>query len=441
MAAVNVRWLSLRLLGDWEREDKFINLILEDPQAAALPPAERRFLTALLYGTVERLITLDYYIERLAARPLKSMAPHTRRVLRLGLYQLFFMDGVPDHAAVSETVALAGSRAERGFVNAILRNARRMPERLAPPQGDAVQRLSVTYSFPPRLVRHFAAEYGEAMAESLLSSFNQTKPLTLRTNTCRISRATLLEKLAAAGYRAEETTYAPFGIRLAESVEPTALPGFAEGDFYVQDEASQIAVAALGACPGATVVDACACPGGKSFGAAMDMQNRGRLHALDIHESKLPLIESGAARLGLTCVTTAVHDGETAKNELCGKADHVICDAPCSGLGVLGKKADLRYRAADRLDSLPPLQGRILSAAAQYLCPGGTLVYSTCTLNRKENEAVCDAFLASHTEFALLPFSVGSFQAPMGYATLLPPVHGTDGFFIAKFIKKQDDRI
>lgn len=441
METINVRRLALRLLGAWESGDKFINLVLEDAQAAALPLAERRFLTALLYGTVERLITLDYYIECLANRPLKSMAPHTRRVLRLGLYQLRFMDGVPDHAAVSETVALAGSRAERGFVNAIMRNALRMPERLAPPQGDAVQRLSVIYSFPAPLVRHFVAEYGEPMAEALLAAFDQTQPLTLRTNTCRLSRAALLRKLRDAGYRAEETVYAPFGIRMAESVEPTTLPGFAEGDFYVQDEASQIAVAALGACPDATVVDACACPGGKSFGAAIDMQNRGHLYALDVHESKLPLVERGANRLGLSCLTTAVHNGETPKTELCGKADYVICDAPCSGLGVLGKKADLRYRAGARLDSLPSLQGSILSAAARYLRLGGVLVYSTCTLNRKENEAVCDAFLATHTDFSLLPFSVGSFQASLGYATLLPPLHGTDGFFIAKIIKKQDDRI
>ncbi|MBQ8351537.1 MAG: 16S rRNA (cytosine(967)-C(5))-methyltransferase RsmB [Clostridia bacterium] len=441
MGKNHVRELALHLLTEWETGDRFINLVLEDERVAALSSKDRRFLTALLYGTVERLLTLDYYIEQLANRPLKNMAPHTRRVLRLGLYQLCFMDGVPDHAAVSETVALAGSRAERGFVNAIMRTAQRAPERLALPAGDVARRLSLTYSFPRSTVRHFLREYGEEMSEKILAAFNETQPLTLRVNTPRISRAALLTALREAGYAAEETVYSPVGIRLGESVDPTSLPGFAEGHFFVQDEASQIAVAALGACPGALVVDTCACPGGKSFGAAMDMGDRGTLYAFDLHESKLPLIEKGAARLGLSCVRPSVHDGENAKNELCNKADYVICDAPCSGLGVLGKKADLRYRGGERLESLPPLQQRILDAAAQYVRPGGALVYSTCTLNRAENEDVRAAFLASHPNFEAVPFSVGALEAPTGSCRLLPPVHQTDGFFIAKFKRKQDDAI
>lgn len=441
MGEVNTRKLALRLLTEWETGDKFINLVLEDARVRALPPLERRFLTALLYGTVERLLTLDYYIEKLANRPLKSMAPHTRRVLRLGLYQLCFMDGVPDHAAVSETVALAGSRAERGFVNAIMRGAQRAPERLLPPQGEVARRLSLTYSFPINTVRHFLQEYGEEMSERILASFNETQPLTLRVNTCRTNRAALLAALCDAGYPADATAFSPVGIRLRESVDPTVLPGFAEGHFYVQDEASQIAAAALGVQPGAVVVDTCACPGGKSFGLAIDMKDTGSLYALDLHESKLSLIEKGAARLGLTCIRAAVHNGENAKSELCGKADYVICDAPCSGLGVLGKKADLRYRGGERLESLPPLQQRILAAAAQYVRPGGTLVYSTCTLNRAENEDVRAQFLATHPSFSAMPFSVGDLKAPEGYCRLLPPVHQTDGFFIAKFKRKQDDAV
>ena len=428
-----MRRLALRLLTEWETGDRFINLVMENEQAAALPPLERRFLTALLYGTVERLYTLDHYITVLTGRPLKHTAPHTRRVLRLGLYQLCFMDGVPDHAAVSETVSLAGSRAERGFVNAVMRRAQREPQLLLPPQGDTVRRLSLTYSFPPNVVRHFCRVYGEEMGERILASFIEAQPLTLRVNTCRITRAALLEKLQQAGFAAEETPYSPVGIRLRESADPTLLPGFAEGEFYVQDEASQIAVAALGALPGATVIDTCACPGGKSFGAAMDMHDSGRLYAFDLHESKIPLIEKGADRLGLSCIDASVHDGRIAKSELYGKADFVFCDAPCSGLGVLGKKADLRYRGEARLDSLPPLQGEILSAAASYVRAGGPLVYATCTLNPAENEDVRAGFLDQHPDFRACPFTVGSLMAEEGYCTLLPPVHGTDGFFIAKF--------
>ena len=280
------------------------------------------------------------------------------------------------------------------------------------------------------------AAYGEEMSERILACFNETQPLTLRVNTCRTDRAALLSLLHEAGYEAEETVYSPVGIRMQASADPTALPGFAEGLFFVQDEASQLAVAALGAMTGATVIDTCACPGGKSFGAAMDMHNTGRLLSFDLHASKLPLIESGAARLGLTCIAAEEHDGEIAKTELYGKADYVICDAPCSGLGVLGKKADLRYRGAARLDLLPPLQDRILAAAATYVRPGGVLVYSTCTLNRAENEDVRERFLSTHPDFTAEPFAVSALSAPEGYCRLLPPVHHTDGFFIAKFKRK-----
>jgi 16S rRNA (cytosine967-C5)-methyltransferase len=282
-------------------------------------------------------------------------------------------------------------------------------------------------------------EYGEEACEQLLSAFNKTQPLTLRVNTCRISREALLQKLLESGFAAKETVYSPVGIRLEDSVDPTVLPGFAEGEWYVQDEASQIAVAALGVRSGSLVIDTCACPGGKSFGAAMDMENKGELLSFDLHESKLSLIEKGASRLGLTCITAAAHDGENPKNELCSKADYVICDAPCSGLGVLGKKADLRYRGGERLASLPPLQQRILAAAATYVRPGGTLLYSTCTLNCAENEEVRAHFLETHPNFLPVQFSVGSLQVAEGHGRLLPHIHGTDGFYIAKFKRKQDD--
>lgn len=435
MAERNVRRIALRLLRRFEAEEQFINLVLEDEAVASLNAEDRRFLTALLYGTVERLVTLDHVISALAARPACGMAPHTKNALRLGLYQLLYMDGVPDHAAVNETVALAGSRGERGFINAVMREARRSPEKFAPPakEKDPVRYLSLTYSFPEVLVRHFLAEYGEGDTEAMLAAFNETKPLSLRVNTQKTDRDTLLARLREAGYEGEKTPYAPQGIRLRESAAPADLPGFAEGLFYVQDEASQIAVAALDAGGATVAVDTCACPGGKTFGLAMDMKDAGTVHAFDLHESKLPLIREGAARLGLSSVRAAVHDGTQPLSSLCGKAERVLCDAPCSGLGVLGKKADLRHRAALRTEELPLLQKRILSAAATYVKAGGVLVYSTCTLNEKENGQVCRDFLAENPNFRAVPFAVGELSAPDGTLTLLPHVHGTDGFFIAKF--------
>ncbi|MBQ8174673.1 MAG: 16S rRNA (cytosine(967)-C(5))-methyltransferase RsmB [Clostridia bacterium] len=435
MAERNIRRIALRLLRRFEVEEQYINLVLEDEVVATLAAEERRFLTALLYGTVERLVTLDHVISTLAARPAKGMAPHTKNALRLGLYQLLYMDGVPDFAAVNETVALAGSRGERGFINAVMRAAIRTPEKFAPParEKDPVRYLSLTYAFSEALVRHFLAEYGEKDTEAILAAFNETKPLTLRVNTEKTDRVTLLSLLREAGYEGEETPFAPHGIRMRESVSPADLPGFFDGLFYVQDEASQIAVAALDASDATLAVDTCACPGGKSFGLAMDMKDGGTVHAFDLHESKLPLIREGADRLGLSSIRAAVHDGSSPKATLCGKAERVLCDAPCSGLGVLGKKADLRHRAVLRTNELPPLQKNILAAASTYVKAGGTLVYSTCTLNRRENEQVCLTFLRENSQFRAVPFAVGELSAPDGMLTLLPHLHRTDGFFIAKF--------
>ena len=245
MRETNVRALALRLLLSWESEDKFINLVLEDAEARLLPEEEKRFLTALLYGTVERRITLDYIITCLSGRPAQGLAPHTRGLLQLGLYQLLYMDGIPDFAAVNETVALAANRGERGFVNALLREAKRSPERYALPDRakDVATYLSLAYAFPRNLVRHLLREYGEELCEGMLAFFNRTQPLTLRVNTKKTTRPALLALLREAGVKAEETGYAPNGIRLAASANPTALPGFAEGLFYIQDEASQIAAA------------------------------------------------------------------------------------------------------------------------------------------------------------------------------------------------------
>lgn len=441
MAGKNVRRLALRLFSAWEEGDRYINLVLDDPAVSALGEEDHAFLVALLFGTVERRLTLLYHIRCLARDGGRKMAPHTRRLLCLGLYQLLYMDGVPDYAAIAETVALAGSAGERGFVNAVLRNAVRFPERLALParEDGVLSYLSLRYSFPEETVALFLAERGEEMTERLLASFCETQPLTISVNLCRTDRKTVLAALHAAGYAASETPYAPYGIRLAKSVDPTRLPGFREGWFFVQDEASQIACAALS--PGmGRVVDTCAAPGGKSFGVAMTMREGGELFAMDLHESKLSLIRSGAERLGLSSVHTAAHDGSTPLAALCGTADGVICDAPCSGLGVLGKKADLRYRAGTRFAELPPLQEKILSSAAAYVRQGGELLYATCTIHRTENEEVAARFLAAHPDFAAADFAVGGLRSAGGMLQLLPPTHGTDGFFLAKFTRRRDEK-
>lgn len=438
MMAVNVRRVALSLLAEWESGDKYVNLLLDSPRARDLSGQDRHFLTALLYGTVERLVTLDYVIKRLTGKPADKLAPNTRRLLRLGLYQLLYMQGVPAHAAINETVSLASNRGERGFVNAVLRAATRTPDLLTPParESDLAAHLSVAYGFPQTLVGHFLSQYGEGECEALLAAFNRLSPLTLRVNVAKTDRAALIAALAARGIAADPTTYSSVGIRLCESTDPTGLFGFEEGLFFVQDEASQIATLAAAIPRGARVIDTCAAPGGKSFGAAIAAGEEGSVLALDLHESKLSLIRSSAARLGLANITARAHDGRTPDPALKETADVVLCDAPCSGLGVLGKKADLRHRAAARTDVLPALQLEILSAAAQYVKKGGTLLYTTCTLSFAENEGVARAFAEKNPAFCPTDFAVGALSSEGGMLTLLPSRHDCDGFFIAKFTRQ-----
>ncbi len=425
------RRAALSLLLDGERRGTYANLALRDERLSSLSPKERALLTALFYGVTERRLTLDYYIGLLCKRQAADLTASTRALLRMGLYQILYMDGIPHHAAVNETVSLSRDTKERGFVNAVLRAALAEPSRLTPPDPsrDLVRHLSILYSMPRPLVKRFLSLLGEEGCRALLAAFTARPPLSLRVNTQKTTKEALLSHLVKDGYAAEEDPLSPFGIRLFGAAVPTALYGFEEGLFFVQDTASQLSSLALSPAPDSRVLDACACPGGKSFGAALLMGDRGTVEAFDIHESKLSLIEKGAARLGLSSVRTACHD---ATAPFSGEYDAVICDVPCSGLGVIAKKPDLRYREDAGTQELPALQASILSSAASALRVGGALVYSTCTLLPEENEAVFSAFLAGHPDYVAEDFTVGGLPSRGGMLTLYPHIHGTDGFFMAK---------
>ncbi len=431
---MNMRRLALDLLGKWDTGETYINLTVGHA-AEGLADSDRRYLTALVYGTVEHLITLDYYIGTLACR--SDLDPTTRDILRLGLYELLYMR-TPAHAAVNECVRLTRSRGEASFVNGVLRAAARAPEALTPPpRGKNLARhLSIAHSIPLPTVRLLLDILGNE-TEAFFTAVNAHTGMTLRVNTTRTTREDYITRLGEAGISCIPTTYAPYGIRLRETHPLRTLPGYDEGLVYVQDEASQIAVAALDVTPGMTVVDLCACPGGKSFGAAMDMHNSGILRSCDLHASKLPLISNGAARLGLDIITTEEHDAVTPLDAFINNADRVICDVPCSGLGVLSKKADLRYKDMEAATRLPALQSTILEAAAKHVKPGGILLYSTCTINPNENEGVTNAFLASHPDFTAVNFMVGSLSSRDGHLTLYPHIHETDGFYIAKLKRRE----
>ena len=428
---MNPRKLVFDLLQRLEKNDQFSNISLDKALEGSGMSAEDKGLAAmLLYGVTERRLTLDYQISLLSDRPVLSIDPAALCAIRIGLYQLIFMDRIPPHAAINESVSLVNRRTA-GFVNAILRAFTRSEGvRYPSPDDSFTEYLSVRYSVCAALCEKLSETYGNERAESILRGFERIPDTTLSTNTLKISR----DDLAARIDSATPTSLSPKGLRVKGAVRE--LYGFSNGLFFVQDEASQLCVEALDAHAGQMLLDICSCPGSKSFGAAISMENRGVIHSFDLHAKKLPLIESGAQRLGITIIDTAVCDGRKFIPELETAADRVLCDVPCSGFGVLSKKPELRYKDPKVSEALPDIQLAILENACKYVKRGGILVYSTCTIFPEENEGNVRRFLDRHPEFSLLPFKTGALSVPSGYITLLPDEYPTDGFFISKLVRK-----
>ena len=427
---------------------------------------DRHLYTALVYGVTERKTTLEFLLGKLSSRPLDQLDNTVRLALCMGLYQLVYLDRVPDHAALDETVSLM-PRKVSGFVNAVLRSYLRLEAALPalldgsraprenklttpeawiarfPELGEGeLTALSVCYGIPVSLCEVFVDALGRDRAASALAGFCEKPPMTVRVNTVKTTPEALTAELTAAGLTVLPAHYANTALRVPEGAI-TATEAFARGDFFIQDEASQLCVAALDAKPDHIVADTCACPGSKSFGIALTMENRGEVHAFDLHKSKLSLIESGAARLGLTIVTADERDARKPDPELLGRCDRVLCDVPCSGLGVIAKKPEIRHKDLTESSRLPAIQAAILEASAGYLKPGGVLVYSTCTILPAENGDVVSAFLTAHPEFEPFDFTfpakdgtVSDIVSEGGMVTLLPDANRTDGFFIARLRRK-----
>lgn len=392
-----------------------------------LSSADRGLYTALVYGVWERVITLDKTIAKYSKVPLDKIDEKALAALRMGIYQLAFMDKIPDHAAVDESVTMAGKKAG-GFVNAILRAFIRDGKKTVLPNKGSIEYLSVAYSAPVPLCERFVKWYGYEEAEKIFAAFFENEKITLRVNELKISKEKAREMLSAENSAIAENSIC------TDSFDGIT-EGIDKGYWYVQDAASALAVATLGAKPGETVIDTCACPGGKSFGIALDMKNEGRLYSFDIHENKLSLIRKGTKKLGLDIISAAKRDARDPDSELFEKADRVLCDAPCSGLGVIGKKPDIKYKDISSIDNLPAIQYDVLCGASKYVKAGGILVYSTCTLNPEENFDVCRKFLKSNDEFTLEPFKWAKGECD-GSLTLFPHRDKTDGFYICKMRRK-----
>lgn len=424
MITINPREIAFDLLCNWEASraaaDDLLHAALSQ---SALPPRDRALVTELFYGCLRQRAALDWLMGQKAAKPPK---PNIAALARLGLYQLFFLDRIPAHAAVNSTVELAKHKASdrlAGFLNGLLRNALR--DRAALASGLARQPLAVRCSHPDWLVARWVPRYGEAGTRALLDWNNRPPKLFARINTLRTTPEALLQKWHEAGIEAEHTTVAahPFSmieVRAAESAE--RLPGFAEGEFYIQDPSTLLAAVLLDAQPGEHVLDTCAAPGGKTASLAQMMQDRGEIVAEDSSEKRLKQVVENCARLGITCVTVRP-TGEADANERW--FDRVLVDAPCSNTGVLRRRADARWRLrADDVVRLAAEQMRLLQAAARRVKRAGVLVYSTCSLEPEENQQVVEAFLKSQPEFT-----------QDRYLETFPPRDGVDGAFVVKLVR------
>ncbi len=436
---MNIRDAALRLLCEWENDGKYINLSMSSHFLDSFSREERAALTSLVYTTIEKKLTYDYYISAISKRSLDKLSGVLVNILRLGLCQIVDMEKIPDFAAVNETVKLARHKGESSFVNAVLREAVRCKTRgelpLPPYEKNAARHYSVKYSLPLWIVRRFLAEMDEADARALFESFNTAPSLDIVVNTQKISRDEYLAMLSSSGLSVEASSLSPLTLKINSHISPRELVGFDEGYFFVQDEASTLSALVLNPKPGERLIDVCSAPGGKSFSSAILMKDEGEIFSFDIRESKISLIEGSAKRLGLKSISCSVADASQPNSALFGKFDKLIADVPCSGLGVIRKKPDLRYKSFDDIKELPALGLSILENASRYLKPGGEAVYSTCTLLKEENKAVVEAFLSKNPDFEALDFEIGGLKSKNGGLTLYPSVHKTDGFFIAKLRK------
>ena len=430
---MTARQTAHKILIKTENTKGYSNISLDHAlEGSVLSAADKALVSALVYGVIERRITLDYIIGGLSSRELKSIDKETLAALRLGIYQLRFMDRIPPHAAINETVSLC-SRKSSGFVNAILRAYTRLSSDVDMPnrENDTVRYLSVAYSVCEPLAEKLLGIFGLERAEKLLAASFDAPKTTLRVNSLKTTRDEILAKIDGS----EPTEISPVGVKVSGAVRE--LYGFDDGLFFVQDEASQICVGALGAQPGELLIDACACPGSKSFGAAIDMKNEGKVRSFDLHKSKLSLISANAKRLGIDIIDVAEGDARRFLPELEGAADRVLCDVPCSGFGVIAKKPEIRYKDPAESAPLPDIQLAILKNCSRYVKPGGVLVYSTCTIFPEENEENIKRFLESDPSFSLDGFTFGTLEQKKETLSLYPDTHHTDGFFVARMVKKK----
>lgn len=433
MEQINIRQLVLEsiieILEKGQYSHQVENAVLE--KYAYLEKRDRAFYTRMIEGTLGSLITLDYYINQISKTPVKKQKPLIRNLLRISTYQILYMDSVPDSAAINEAVKLAKKRGFSqlsGFVNGVLRNLSRKKDEIVLPKAEDgfVTYASVRYSYPEWIVEQFVSDYGTTKCEEILAGLNEAQKMSVRVNTEQISVKELVEKLKEESINAEPIKGTDSGLFLSGVDRLSDLESFQSGDFYVQDASSMLVAEWANPSEGSYCIDVCAAPGGKSTHLAQMLHGTGHVDARDLTDYKVSLIQENISRLGLQNLSAKQWDATVLDENVCNRGDVVICDVPCSGLGVMGKKKDIRYHASkESIEELNEIQKKILGTVQNYVKLNGKLIYSTCTVCKKENEETVEWFQKQYPDFVLKEAR-----------QVFPHEVGNDGFFLAEFVRE-----
>ncbi len=426
----NPRKLALQSLIKAEEASSYSNLEVNSIISRAnMSKLDISLYTALYLGVIEKLITLDHIISQNSEQHISELDTETKNALRLGFYQLLYMDKIPDYSAVSETVSISPKRS-KGYVNACLRGFLRKNKEFTL-SNDEWKALSIETSIPRDILDIFRESYGDNTAREIARAIKPRKGVSARINLLKVEPREFRKTL-----KARSISFEPIGFSDEILVINAPISEFIDlidkGLCFIQDVASFACAKIFAPKRADIVLDACACPGGKSFSCAIDMNNEGSIVSCDLHKNKLSLVKNGAEKLGIEIIEVIEQDAKAPRAEFKGAFDCVLCDVPCSGLGVIAKKPDIKYKSISQIEALPAVQAQILENCSKYVKAGGCVVYSTCTLNSKENEQVVTEFIKKNDNFELVPFDLGEIKSENGMFTFMPHLYEADGFFVAK---------
>ena len=455
ISKITAREAALKVLSSHRQKKAWSELALNSViKSANLSTLDTRLTVQLVYGALQNMTLCDYYASKYSTMPLKKLEPRVLDILRLSIYQILFLDKIPHNAAANEGVALTkkfSNQRAAGFVNAVLRKISKGKNEKTLPEitGDDLDILSIKYSHPKWLAAKISKRFGPEQTKLFFKANNLDNiPITIQINTLLTNEKQVYDMLLEEGINVFKHDFLPDALEFRGGGNFIFTKAFTDGYYYVQDTAAKLSVIAAEPKPGDCVIDGCSAPGGKSFAAAILMKNEGQIFSCDIHPAKLRHIKEGSKRLGISIISAIEMDAskdvasqivratDTYSREyniISEGADVVIADVPCSGFGIIRKKPEIRYKSYEDVKDLPKIQKGILNQLSKYVKPGGTLLYSTCTILKEENEDVVDSFLSENPEFSLQGFTLpGIGEVGEGRITLLPQINGTDGFFICK---------